>query len=126
MFCNTIFNQTKADQYINAAPIVHTREAFYVLGGMTEKSEQGAQIGKLDANSVWSKVGDLNTGRHAHNVIFDGMYALVVGGMYTRSTEKCSFTSNGISCTDQNPSLSDYAYYPELFMVPVDYCKSLN
>ena len=117
------------DRYIYHAPIVFIREAFYVFGGRTDKSHFDNQIGKLDANSVWSKVGDLQTGRRGHNAIFDGTYALIVGG-YAGSnvnvpTEKCSLTSDGMSCTSQNPSLYDYWYYPELFMIPYDYCKNL-
>ena len=112
--------------YIYEAPIVFIREAFYVFGGRTEKASYDTQIGKLDANSVWSKVGDLQTGRYGHNAIFDGTYALIVGGSRSGvSTEKCSLTSDGISCTSQNPSLSYYSFYPELFMIPYDYCKGL-
>ena len=100
-----------------------------MFGGSTDKSFYEKQIGKLDANSVWSKVGDLNEGRLGHNVIFDGTYALIVGGDtgidVNLSTEKCSFTSDGISCASQSPSLYRYSFYPELFMVPFDYCKSL-
>ena len=118
----------KVDRYIYYAPIVFIRDAFYVFGGHTDKSSTDTQIGKLDANSVWSKVGDLQTGRSGHNAIFDGTYALIIGGWagskVNVSTEKCSLTSNGISCTSQNPSLYYYFRYPELFMIPYDYCKS--
>ena len=71
-------NLRKVDRYISDAPIVFIRDAFYVFGGWTGSHDK--QIGKLDANSVWSKVGDLNIGRRVHNVIFDGTYALIVGG----------------------------------------------
>ena len=123
------FNLIKVDSYISHAPIVFIREAFYVFGGRTHKSSFDNQIGKLDANSVWSKVGDLQTGRNGHNAIFDGTYALIIGGWagsYVKvPTEKCSLTSDGISCTSQNPSLYYYFRYPELFMIPYDYCKKL-
>ena len=98
-----------------------------MFGGWTDKNFYDKQIGKLDAYSVWSKVGDLIEGRQAHNVIFDGMYALVVGGPDNQylHTEKCSLTSDGISCASQRTFLYNYAYYPELFMIPTDFCKSL-
>ena len=113
------FDLIKEGRYIYEAPIVFIREAFYVFGGRTEKASYDTQIGKLDANSVWSKVGDLQTGRYGHNAIFDGTYALIVGGYagsnVNLATEKCSLTSDTISCTTQTPLLSSYRYYPELF-----------
>ena len=101
-------------------------DAFYVIGGWTDKSSYDSTIGKLDANSNWSKAGELSTGRYAHAAVFDGAYLLVVGGYENDyKTEKCTFTSNGITCTEQSPSLSRYELYPELFMVPADFCTSL-
>ena len=83
-------------------------------------------IGKLDANSNWSKAGELSTERYAHAAIYDGTYLLVVGGYGNDyKTEKCSFTSTGINCSGQSPSLYQYQRYPELFMVPADFCKNL-
>ena len=64
-------------------------------------------------------------GRHAHNAIYDGSTVLVVGGNGTFKTEKCTISNNQMNCTEQNPQLSSYAYYPEMFMVSTDYCKSL-
>ena len=86
-------------------------------------------IGKLDANSRWSKAGDLLTARSGHGAIFDGEYLIVVGGYKGNSdplkTEKCEFGDDGITCTEQSPSLYGYRNYPELFLVEKDFCKSL-
>ena len=97
--------------------------AFYVFGGRTSGSLKG--IGKLDATTkIWSKVGDLNSERYAHNVIFDDAHFLVIGGSGIRyKTEKCTLDNGRMTCGEQNPELSDYLYYPELYMVPSDFCE---
>ena len=97
-----------------------------MIGGQTDKSENDSTIGKLDSNSNWSKAGELSTGRYGHAAIYDGNFMLVVGGWNNDyKTEKCAFSSGGITCTEQNPSLDYYSDYPELFLVPADFCKSL-
>ena len=73
---------------------------------------------------IWTKAGELVTGRIGHNAIYDGSTVLIVGGSGTLKTEKCTISNNQMSCTEQNPQLSDYSYYPELFMVSANYCKS--
>ena len=60
-----------------------------------------------------------------HNAIFDGQYVLVVGGGGRKKTEKCSISNDQMTCVSQLPELIDYAYYPEVFLVPEDYCKQL-
>ena len=74
---------------------------------------------------IWTKAGDLVTGRDGHNSIFDGSNFLIVGGIGTFKTEKCAFSDNQVNCTVQNPELTSYSYYPELFMVSAEYCKTL-
>ena len=118
-------NPTKVDDYIFLAPMVFVEDSFYVVGGWTGSDNFDDTIGKLDAFSNWSKVGELRMGRHGHSVIFDGEYMLVVGGFGENLTEKCTFTAKGVNCYEQSPRLYNYEYYPELFLVPVDFCKSL-
>ena len=80
----------------------------------------------MDATTkTWSKMGDLNSGRHAHNVNFDGAHFLVVGGYGTRKTERCTMANGQMTCIEQNPELTNYSYYPELYLVPIDFCKEL-
>ena len=124
-YLNSYVNLSKVNSYIRRAPIVYVIDAFYVVGGYTDISYDDSTIGKLDSNSNWSKAGELSTGRRGHAAIYDGNFMLVVGGQGHHKTEKCAFSSSGITCTEQNPSLYYYTYYPELFMVPADYCKSL-
>ena len=73
---------------------------------------------------IWSKAGELVTGRNSHNAIYDGSTVLVVGGSSTKKTEKCTISNYQMTCTEQNPELSNYTVYPELFMVSADYCKT--
>ena len=83
-------------------------------------------IGRLDIKTrKWTNAGDLVVERRGHNVIFDGQYVLVVGGMGTYKTEKCSIENERLTCASQSPELTDCRYYPELFLVPEAYCKQL-
>ena len=114
----------KASSYIAYAPVIYVDGAFYVIGGdgATDKNV----IGRLDATTkTWSKSGELIDGRDGHNAIFDGSSILVVGGDYDRKTEKCSFSEGQIICTEQDPELVYYYLYPELFLIPANFCKTL-
>ena len=113
----------EAKSFIRYAPIIYTDDAFYVFGGYSYDGSIKS-IGKLDTTTmIWSKVGDLNSGRVAHNVIFDGAHFLVIGGERTHKTEKCTLANNQMTCAEQNPELTDYVRYPELYMVPSDFCE---
>ena len=81
-------------------------------------------IARMTLSGNWSISGQLATGRYGHNVIFDGEYLLVVGG-YSGSpkVEKCLLDDGVVMCTQQDPALSGYYHYPELFLVPDSYCK---
>ena len=78
----------------------------------------------MDLDGQWTKAGELNQARHGHNVINEGEYLMVVGGVHHRQTEKCSLVDGSVSCTSQNPVLYDYTCYPELLLVSDDFCKS--
>ena len=84
-------------------------------------------IGRLDAmRTAWSKVGELISGRFGHNAIFDGSSLIVVGGYGSFKTEKCIISNGQVTCMAQDPELYRYVYYPELFLIPVDFCKALS
>ena len=125
-----ISDPIKVNSKIFRASAIYIGDAFYVIGGYTDVNEYDSTIGKLDANLTWSKVGELSTGRRDHGVIFDGTDMLVVGGFIGSSkalqTEKCIISNNQVSCTGQSPSLLRYEIYPELFLVPENFCKSLS
>ena len=74
----------------------------------------------------WTKVGTLNKGRFAHNAIeLQGQF-LVVGGTGETEfeTEKCTYTYGQVDCTKTGPNLRGFAYWPELYLVPDDYCQT--
>ena len=88
---------TIASSYTYDAPVVFIDGAFYVIGGIGSSST----IGKLDVSKrVWSRSGQLSKGRYSHNAIFDGENILIVGGMGTFMTEKCSFSNEQITCSE--------------------------
>ena len=94
-----------------------------MIGGRIDNRDSDV-IARLNATTkAWSRVGKLNTARRQHNVIFDGMSLLVIGGEGEFKTEKCSLTSEEVNCIEQNPSLRYYSTYPELYLVPFDFCK---
>ena len=116
----------RVNKYIVNTPIIFIDGGFYVIGGRTEFSDYDTTIGRLDATTmIWSKSGNLVNGRHAHNAIYDGSSLIVVGGRDgSLKTEKCTISNDQVSCTAQNPSLENYKYYPELFLVPFNFCKT--
>ena len=96
-----------------------------MIGGYTGSSSYSQTIAKLDTFTYeWSKAGDLIQGRCGHNAIFDGSDIIVVGGdVGSVKTEKCTIAEGKVTCVEQDPSLLDYSFYPELFLVEEGYCK---
>ena len=81
-------------------------------------------IARLDGESFeWTKVGHLNQGRSGHNAIHLNGHFIIVGGSFTRKTEKCLYNNNEMTCSSQSPSLESYQYFPELMIVSNDYCN---
>ena len=129
----------KAKNRIGHAPIIYVQEAFYLIGG--QEGGNGATqepiktIAKLNLNSKakpkWKKVGELQSARDFHNAIFDGFYIIVIGGKpanYDRAgkilTETCKIEGNQVSCISRPPNLANYEHYPELFLVPQNFCET--
>ena len=55
--------------------------------------ESSKTIARLDlATSCWTKIGELNTAREGHGVIYNGEVFLIVG-VYDK-TEKCTLSGN--------------------------------
>ena len=83
---------------------------------------------------IWSQVGDLLSPRQRHNAIYDGSKLIIIGGDNTESslnpsheslpTENCNIIDGQVLCSEQNPILAQYDLYPELFLVPDNFCKS--
>ena len=78
-----------------------------------------------------TKAGNLLSARIGHGAIFDGSTILVVGGKAAKGdgpfpTEKCNIVDKVMTCVQQSPELQEFAYYPELFLVPINYCKNYD
>ena len=96
-----------------------------MIGGR-ELTNPTDTIGRLDENGRWSKAGHLNQARYRHNSIFNGEYIVVVGGSGWLMTEMCKIneiqTNDSVKCVQTNIGLKNYTNYPELFLVPADFC----
>ena len=82
-------------------------------------------IGRLDPiHTTWTDVGELKHARRGHNAIFDGTQIIIIGG-YTGSykSENCFVSDANATCRTQEPSLSRYEYYPELYLVSNSFCE---
>lgn len=71
----------------------------------------------------WKKVGKLNEARTGHGVIMNKGNFIIVGGMDYKKTERCTLEGQSIHCKLINPGLDYYMGYPEMMIVPSDYCE---
>lgn len=116
----------QAHDHLRQAPIIYVDGAFFVIGGIDSASNYSNNIGRLDEETLsWTKAGTLKSGRYGHNAVFDGSVILVVGGNYQPTkTEKCVISGTQVTCTEQSPELRHYVNYPELFLVPSNFCQN--
>ena len=60
-------------------------------------------------------------GRHGHGAILVDEKVLIIGGRKDGggavNNEVCSFKDITMTCIEQSTALTQYAYYPELFLV---------
>ena len=99
--------------------VVYTYSSYFYFGG----NGAGSTIARLDGSSYqWSKIGQLNQGRYAHNAIHLNGRFVIVGGSGTKNTETCDYKYDQMVCQSQSPSLTDYKYTPELMIVADDFC----
>ena len=97
----------------------------HIFGGQTFSDSTDSTISRLDSITfTWSQVGDLNKGRHGHNVIeIQGEFLVIGGTSGTLKTERCKLVNGQMLCTEQEPNLYNYREYPELVAVSDNYCK---
>ena len=120
------WSQVLAERYIAYAPIVYIRDSFYLIGGNVY-GDDSKTIGRFDATRrVWSNSGELINKRSGNNAIYDGSSLIVIGGNGRYKTERCEISNGKVTCTAQTPELNNYVYYPELFLVQVNFCKTLS
>ena len=118
------------------APIIYLNDGFFVFGGQSTGDSNSANgviktIGYLHATKLkWSNVGEMKNARAGHNVIWDGFNLVVVGGNvheFEYMTERCNFVWGErelISCYKTEGKLKNYSSYPELVLVPKNFCRT--
>ena len=116
---------------IDSYAILYHDEGFILFGGWS-KPNMVKTVAKLTINDEWIRLGELKEARQGHSVIFAQGAFLVVGGFadfYNISflTENCHLDiGDSITCVTQNPQLELYGFYPELFLVSANYCKTIS
>ena len=101
------------------------QSAFYVIGGSDYGPVSLKTIGRLDpTHTTWTNSGELKYARRGHNAVFDGTHIIIVGGYNVNyKSENCFVSDATVTCTTQEPSLSRYEYYPELYLVSDSFCE---
>ena len=107
---------------------MHYEGSFIYFGGWHfARPESASLIAKFDSTTrQWSRIGKLRQSRDGHGAIFDGANFIIVGGFLDEFyTESCTLNADNseITCSRRKPILDDYSDYPELFIVPENFCK---
>ena len=127
MTWSTVSDYPWFDAFAGQAATLYIDGNFYIFGGYGYYGLTLTAIGRFNATSrSWFKMGDLATPRRGHGAIFTRGQVLVVGGMGTKKTEKCSFQQDQVNCIEQDPELADYTFYPELIPVDDNFCLSVK
>ena len=88
----TIIHSNEAHDYISNYAVTYFQNGFIIFGGIVD-NVPSKTIARLDlATTSWSKLGDLQTGRREHGVIYDGDVFLIIGGWGDYKTERCSLS----------------------------------
>ena len=118
---------SKASWFLNQAPTVYYKNAFYIFGGYTDALVEMTLVARFSiVTSEWNRVGDLVWSRNGHNVIEVQGSFIVIGGLFKRKTEKCDYDEikKEMQCEQVRLGLEldSYGDYPELFAVEKNYC----
>ena len=135
------FQWLKASSYFNKADISSIRLCSIQLFGQADGPMGGWANGK-NTNTIgrfhtptvtWSKAGVLKTARRGHGATFNGDVLVVAGGVadgsnHTMKTESCKLNNGTVTCTAEQaaPTLTNYYYYPEMFLVNRSFCETWN
>jgi len=113
---------------ISAYATASTATAAYIIGGKEHAIGVGDKPVKTFAkyeNDVWTNIGGPNNGlsaaRYGHNAIWLDDEVFIIGGHQTKNTEKWS---QGLGLVALDHQMTDYEYYPELFIVPETFCST--
>ena len=81
-----------ADRYIFDYAIISHQNGLILFGGYAD-AESLKTMARLDlATTSWSKLGELQTPRDGHGVIFDGDVFMIIGGEGNLKTEECTLS----------------------------------
>ena len=107
-----------------AAAIVFARGNFFIFGGYADDHPTDV-VAKLDQDTKqWDEAGRINNARFAHGAIVTEDQFLIIGGSREEVTERCYLVDDELNCTLQEPTLTEYRHWPELFLIDDDYCNS--
>ena len=60
--------------------------------------------------------------RRGHGVVHNGQDFVIVGGAGRLPIEVCTLSGVTIDCEEREAVLTNYMYYPELFLVTDEFC----
>ena len=78
----------------------------------------------LEVSGRWFLAGKLQKDRFGHGVIYDGASFLVIGGYGDLKTENCVLEETFFACSEQGPSIYNYAYYLGIFLTHDNYADN--
>ena len=94
---------------------------FYYFGGYDSGATVSSILRLNGATWTWSNAGQLNSARHAHNVIMVDKTVMVIGGGGNQPNEACILTNAEFTCQRLSSSLYEYKYTPLLHLVNDNY-----
>ena len=97
------------------------RKKFYIF------EDNGVIAAFNTVTKEWKKSGELNQAHYGHGVIESQGEFIVIGRSKITSygtvhVEQCTLNNKSIQCKLVEPELKSNWLYPELMLVPSDYC----
>ena len=108
--------------YVYDYSIVALNSSFHLFGGFSPAGYSNVIASFDTVVKRWIKFGKLNQARQGHRVIIQQDEFVVVGGFPGSGTERCTSNGKVLECTVFEPDLFNYIFYPELMLVPANYC----
>ena len=96
-----------------------------MFGGKVDWDQREIIASLSTETKQWKKVGKLNQSRSGHSVILHQGAFVNVGGYpnWLHGTERCELDGDSVICTTVDPYLAEYKFWPEMMIVPSDYCE---
>ena len=105
--------------------ITAVEDTFYMFGGKVDWDQREIIASFNTETKEWKKCGRLNQPRSGHSLILHQGAFVIVGGYpnWPLGTERCNLHGDSILCTSVDPYLTEYKFWPEMMIVPSDYCE---